>query len=95
MISINTVHFIKIKLLNSISFGRAGILASYRHIESSNENHELSFLQISHETEEPSEDSSESDLHEPFPTLQYALEHVSTHVGFNVEVKWTMQLKVC
>ncbi|XP_046404037.1 glycerophosphocholine phosphodiesterase GPCPD1-like isoform X1 [Ischnura elegans] len=31
--------------------------------------------------------------HSPFPTLQHALEVVDPHVGFNVEIKWTMQLK--
>lgn len=32
--------------------------------------------------------------HQPFPTLQQALETLDPHVGFNVEIKWTMQLKV-
>lgn len=32
--------------------------------------------------------------HQPFPTLQQALEVLDPTVGFNVEVKWTMQLKV-
>ncbi|KAG8232831.1 hypothetical protein J437_LFUL013371, partial [Ladona fulva] len=31
--------------------------------------------------------------HSPFPTLQHALEAIDPHVGFNVEIKWTMQLK--
>lgn len=32
--------------------------------------------------------------HQPFPTLQAALQEVDKHVGFNIEIKWTMQLKV-
>jgi glycerophosphocholine phosphodiesterase GPCPD1 len=32
--------------------------------------------------------------HQPFPTLQNALETLDPHVGFNIEIKWTMQLKV-
>ncbi|XP_049962737.1 glycerophosphocholine phosphodiesterase GPCPD1-like [Schistocerca serialis cubense] len=31
--------------------------------------------------------------HQPFPTLQEALEIIDPHVGFNVEIKWTMELK--
>ncbi|XP_044014465.1 glycerophosphocholine phosphodiesterase GPCPD1-like isoform X1 [Aphidius gifuensis] len=31
--------------------------------------------------------------HQPFPTLQAALQELDLHVGFNVEIKWTMQLK--
>lgn len=31
--------------------------------------------------------------HQPFPTLRQALESLNPHVGFNVEIKWTMQLK--
>jgi len=33
------------------------------------------------------------DDHQPFPTLQSTLERLEPHVGFNVEIKWTMQLK--
>jgi len=33
------------------------------------------------------------DDHQPFPTLQSSLERLEPHVGFNVEIKWTMQLK--
>jgi glycerophosphocholine phosphodiesterase GPCPD1 len=33
--------------------------------------------------------------HQPFPTLHQALDCIDPHVGFNIEVKWTMQLKVC
>jgi glycerophosphocholine phosphodiesterase GPCPD1 len=53
---------------------------------------QLHELKISHEHEEPTEDPLESDLVEPFPTLQLALENVSPFVGFNIEIKWTMQL---
>lgn len=31
--------------------------------------------------------------HQPFPTLHQALDSVDPHVGFNIEIKWTMQLK--
>ncbi|RZC36940.1 glycerophosphocholine phosphodiesterase GPCPD1-like [Asbolus verrucosus] len=30
--------------------------------------------------------------HQPFPTLQHVLEVLNPHVGFNIEIKWTMQL---
>ncbi|KAL3281402.1 hypothetical protein HHI36_004611 [Cryptolaemus montrouzieri] len=30
--------------------------------------------------------------HQPFPTLQQVLEVLNPHVGFNIEIKWTMQL---
>jgi hypothetical protein len=33
--------------------------------------------------------------HQPFPTLHQALDSVDPHVGFNIALKWTMQLKVC
>ncbi|PSN43442.1 hypothetical protein C0J52_02644 [Blattella germanica] len=36
----------------------------------------------------------ESEEHQPFPTLRQALDSLDPHVGFNVEIKWTMQLKV-
>ncbi len=39
-------------------------------------------------------DEDEEDSHDPFPTLQHALEVLPDHVGFNVEVKWTMETKV-
>ncbi|XP_017772131.1 PREDICTED: glycerophosphocholine phosphodiesterase GPCPD1-like [Nicrophorus vespilloides] len=29
--------------------------------------------------------------HQPFPTLQHAFEVLNPHVGFNIEIKWTMQ----
>ncbi|XP_014608826.1 PREDICTED: glycerophosphocholine phosphodiesterase GPCPD1-like isoform X2 [Polistes canadensis] len=31
--------------------------------------------------------------HQPFPTLQSVLLELEPHVGFNIEIKWTMQLK--
>lgn len=42
----------------------------------------------------PKLEDDEFDDHHPFPTLQYALENFDPHVGFNVEIKWTMLLKV-
>ena len=39
----------------------------------------------------------ENDLledNQPFPTLQLAMESLDPHVGFNIEIKWTMQLLV-
>ncbi|XP_069697586.1 glycerophosphocholine phosphodiesterase GPCPD1-like isoform X2 [Periplaneta americana] len=35
----------------------------------------------------------ELEEHQPFPTLRQALDSLEPHVGFNVEIKWTMQLK--
>lgn len=35
------------------------------------------------------------DDHQPFPTLQHALAILDPNVGFNIEIKWTMLLKVC
>jgi hypothetical protein len=37
----------------------------------------------------------ELEEHQPFPTLRQALDSLDPHVGFNIEIKWTMQLKVC
>ncbi|XP_011302442.1 glycerophosphocholine phosphodiesterase GPCPD1 isoform X2 [Fopius arisanus] len=31
--------------------------------------------------------------HQPFPTLQAVLQELDMHVGCNIEIKWTMQLK--
>lgn len=59
---------------------------------------ELSMFQIYHVQEGRTKHSRffDEDLedHQPFPTLQQALEVLDPTVGFNVEVKWTMQLKV-
>lgn len=30
--------------------------------------------------------------HQPFPTLEDVLQNIDTHVGFNVELKWTMEM---
>ncbi|XP_031763765.1 glycerophosphocholine phosphodiesterase GPCPD1 isoform X2 [Galleria mellonella] len=30
--------------------------------------------------------------HQPFPTLEDALKNIDSHVGFNVELKWTMEM---
>lgn len=30
--------------------------------------------------------------HQPFPTLEEALKSLDEHVGFNIELKWTMEL---
>lgn len=32
--------------------------------------------------------------HQPFPTLKHALAVLDPCVGFNIEIKWTMLLKV-
>ena len=39
------------------------------------------------------EDTGPSD-HQPFPLLSHALESIDPHVGFNIEIKYCMQLKV-
>ncbi|VVD05840.1 unnamed protein product [Leptidea sinapis] len=44
----------------------------------------------SHETMFYDEDLEE---HQPFPTLEQALKVIDVHVGFNIELKWTMELK--
>lgn len=31
---------------------------------------------------------------QPFPTLDLAFQTLDPHVGFNIEIKWTMQLEV-
>ena len=59
---------------------------------------QLQKLRIYHVKESsrvPKLEDDDFEDHQPFPTLQHALEHVDPHVGFNVEIKWTMQLKVC
>ncbi|XP_047041752.1 glycerophosphocholine phosphodiesterase GPCPD1 isoform X1 [Helicoverpa zea] len=35
----------------------------------------------------------ELEEHQPFPTLEETLKKIDPHVGFNVELKWTMELK--
>lgn len=34
----------------------------------------------------------ELEEHQPFPTLQEVMETIDPHVGFNVELKWTMEM---
>ncbi|XP_022123685.2 glycerophosphocholine phosphodiesterase GPCPD1 isoform X1 [Pieris rapae] len=43
-----------------------------------------------HETLFYDEDLEE---HQPFPTLEHTLKSLDEHVGFNIELKWTMELK--
>ncbi|KAL1123856.1 hypothetical protein AAG570_001626 [Ranatra chinensis] len=57
---------------------------------------QLHLLKLYHVTEfGGSVKFSDEDLeeHQPFPTLQQALEILDSSVGFNIEIKWTMQLK--
>jgi len=58
----------------------------------------MSGLQVYHlqEGKEKCQQIFDEDLeeHQPFPTLQQVLEVIDPHVGFNIEIKWTMQLKV-
>lgn len=44
-------------------------------------------------THEPVVFDEDTDEHQPFPTLQSALETIQEDVGFNVELKWTMEMK--
>jgi len=46
------------------------------------------------EDEPHAEDEEGDDTHDPFPTLEHAMEVLPDHVGFNVEIKWTMETKV-
>jgi len=39
------------------------------------------------------DDADADERHQPFPTLQQAFQHLDPHVGFNVEIKWTMKRK--
>lgn len=56
------------------------------------------FLQVYHiaEGREKNPRFFDEDLedHQPFPTLQTVLQELEQHVGCNIEIKWTMQLKV-
>jgi len=54
----------------------------------------LRIYHVKESTRVPKLNDDEYDDHQPFPTLQHVLEHFDPHVGFNVEIKWTMQLKV-
>lgn len=44
-------------------------------------------------TKNPRFFDEELEDHQPFPTLQQALETLNIHVGFNIEIKWTMKLE--
>lgn len=54
----------------------------------------LKVYHVKENTRVPQLKDDDFDDHQPFPTLQHALEHLDPHVGFNIEIKWTMQLKV-
>lgn len=58
---------------------------------------QLRLLKVYHLTEAKSKNPRffDEDLedHQPFPTLEQMLEVLDPHVGFNVEIKWTMQLR--
>jgi hypothetical protein len=41
-----------------------------------------------------SEDDDDDDEHAAFPTLEKALKTIDPHGGFNIEIKWDMELKV-
>ncbi|XP_028127733.1 glycerophosphocholine phosphodiesterase GPCPD1 [Diabrotica virgifera virgifera] len=57
---------------------------------------QLRLLKVYHLTEGKSKNQrffdEELDDHQPFPTLQQCLETLDSHTGFNIEIKWTMQL---
>ncbi|XP_060517744.1 glycerophosphocholine phosphodiesterase GPCPD1-like [Cylas formicarius] len=57
---------------------------------------QLKMLKLYHLTEGKSKNQRffDEDLedHQPFPTLQQVLETLNPHVGFNIEIKWTMKL---
>ena len=53
-------------------------------------------LQIHHHFEYSNgvkEFNEENDEHEPFPTLEEALNKIDESCGFNIELKWDMMLK--
>ncbi|KAL0117504.1 hypothetical protein PUN28_010375 [Cardiocondyla obscurior] len=58
---------------------------------------QLHFLKVYHVAEgrEKNPRFFDEDLedHQPFPTLQTVLQELEQHVGCNIEIKWTMQLK--
>ncbi|KAJ8960972.1 hypothetical protein NQ318_020275 [Aromia moschata] len=57
---------------------------------------QLKMLKVYHLSEGKSKNprffDDELDDHQPFPTLQQVLETMDPHTGFNIEIKWTMQL---
>ncbi|CAH1183717.1 unnamed protein product [Phaedon cochleariae] len=58
---------------------------------------QLRLLKVYHLSEGKSKNQrffdEELDDHQPFPTLQQCLEQLDPHTGFNIEIKWTMQLQ--
>lgn len=58
---------------------------------------QLKMLKVYHVTEGKTRNPRffDEDLedHQPFPTLQQLLETLNPHVGFNIEIKWTMKLE--
>ncbi|KAF7266282.1 hypothetical protein GWI33_020315 [Rhynchophorus ferrugineus] len=58
---------------------------------------QLKLLKVYHLSEGKSKNQRffDEDLeeHQPFPTLQQVLETLNPHVGFNIEIKWTMKLE--
>ncbi|KAL1490478.1 hypothetical protein ABEB36_013165 [Hypothenemus hampei] len=58
---------------------------------------QLRLLKVYHLTEGKSKNQrffdEELEDHQPFPTLQQLLETLNPHVGFNIEIKWTMKLE--
>lgn len=57
---------------------------------------QLRMLKVYHLSEGKSKNprffDDELEEHQPFPTLHQVLEQLNPHVGFNIEIKWTMQL---
>lgn len=57
---------------------------------------QLKLLKVYHLSEGKSKNprffDDELEDHQPFPTLQQVLEVLNPHVGFNIEIKWTMQM---
>ena len=47
--------------------------------------------ELSHGVKTFSEDEDAD--HQPFPTLEAALAAIDVHTGFNIEIKWDMELK--
>lgn len=58
---------------------------------------QLKMLKVYHLTEGKTKNPRffDDDLedHQPFPTLQQLFETLNPHVGFNIEIKWTMKLQ--
>ncbi|KAG5879201.1 hypothetical protein JTB14_030160 [Gonioctena quinquepunctata] len=58
---------------------------------------QLRMLKVYHLTEGKSKNprffDEDLDDHQPFPTLQQCLEILDNHTGFNIEIKWTMQMQ--